>query len=207
MHAARDRAQQLLLPARPASAEELDLLNRLDRIFTEHPVYGSRRLQVALLREGISVGRRRIRRLMRKLGLSAIRPKRQHQQAASRAQDLSLPAARQDDRSAEPGVVGGHHVHSDASGVSVSGCDHRLVDTAGSVVASVEHPDGGVLRRGPRRSSCPIRPSLASSIPIRGRSSPAKRSPGCCWIMGSRSAWMDAVVATTTSSSSACGGR
>ena len=54
---------------RPASAEELDLLNRLDRIFTEHPVYGSRRLQVALWREGISVGRRRIRRLMRKLGL------------------------------------------------------------------------------------------------------------------------------------------
>ena len=44
----------------PTSAEELDLLNRLDQIFTEHPVYGSRRLQVALLREGISVGRRRI---------------------------------------------------------------------------------------------------------------------------------------------------
>ena len=61
---------------RPTSAEELDLLNRLDRIFTGHPVYGSRRLQVALLREGISVGRRRIRRLMRKLGLSAVRPKR-----------------------------------------------------------------------------------------------------------------------------------
>jgi putative transposase len=61
---------------RPPSAVEVDLLNRLDRIFTEHPVYGSRRLQVALLREGISVGRRRIRRLMRKLGLCAIRPKR-----------------------------------------------------------------------------------------------------------------------------------
>jgi putative transposase len=61
---------------RPVSAEEPDLLNRLDRIFTEHPVYGSRRLQVALARKGISVGRRRIRRLMRKLGLCAIRPKR-----------------------------------------------------------------------------------------------------------------------------------
>jgi putative transposase len=61
---------------RPSSAADLDLLNRLDRIFTEHPVYGSRRLQVMLLREGISVGRRRIRRLMRKLGLAAVRPKR-----------------------------------------------------------------------------------------------------------------------------------
>ena len=59
---------------RPVSAEELDLLNRLDRIFTEHPVYGNRRLQVALAREGISVGRRRIRRLMRKLGLERFHP-------------------------------------------------------------------------------------------------------------------------------------
>src|SRR3989440_6188321 len=61
---------------RPESAEELKLLKRLDRIFTDHPVYGSRRLQVALLREGIPIGRRRVRRLMRKLGLWAVRPKR-----------------------------------------------------------------------------------------------------------------------------------
>ncbi|MGC8537337.1 MAG: IS3 family transposase, partial [Rhizomicrobium sp.] len=60
---------------RAESAEELDLLTRLDRIFTDHPVYGSRRLQVALGREGIAVGRRRIRRLMKKLGLCAVRPK------------------------------------------------------------------------------------------------------------------------------------
>src|SRR5205085_6081674 len=61
---------------RPESAEELELLKRLDRIFTDSPIYGSRRLQVALLREGIAVGRRRVRRLMRKLGLWAVRPKR-----------------------------------------------------------------------------------------------------------------------------------
>src|SRR5260370_1770523 len=61
---------------RPETAEELELLKRLDRIFTDHPVYGSRRLQVALLREGILGGRRRVRRLMRKLGLWAVRPKR-----------------------------------------------------------------------------------------------------------------------------------
>jgi putative transposase len=37
---------------RPEAAEALDLLKRLDRIFINHPVYGSRRLQVALLRDG-----------------------------------------------------------------------------------------------------------------------------------------------------------
>ena len=31
---------------RPEAAEELELLKRLNRIFTAHPVYGSRRLQV-----------------------------------------------------------------------------------------------------------------------------------------------------------------
>ena len=59
----------------PDSTEELDLLKRLDELFTENPVYGSRRMQVMLLREGVQVGRRRIRRLMRKLGLWAITPK------------------------------------------------------------------------------------------------------------------------------------
>jgi hypothetical protein len=39
---------------RPEAAEKLDILKGLDRIFTSDPVYGSRRLQVALLREGIS---------------------------------------------------------------------------------------------------------------------------------------------------------
>ena len=49
---------------KPESAEELDLLKRLDEIFTEHPIYGSRRLQVMLKRDGIAVGRRRIRNLI-----------------------------------------------------------------------------------------------------------------------------------------------
>jgi putative transposase len=66
---------------RPESAEELEPLTsqaaRPDfHLFTDHPIYGSRRLQVALLRERIQVGRRRVRRLMRKLGLWAVRPKR-----------------------------------------------------------------------------------------------------------------------------------
>ncbi len=60
---------------RPESKQELDLLKRLDELFTENPMYGSRRLQQMLKREAILVGRRRIRRLMRKLGLWAVGPK------------------------------------------------------------------------------------------------------------------------------------
>ena len=60
---------------KPESQEELELLKRLDECFTEHPIYGSRRLQQMLKRDGLLVGRRRIRRLMKKLGLWAITPK------------------------------------------------------------------------------------------------------------------------------------
>ncbi len=60
---------------KPESNEELDLLKRLDELFTENPMYGSRRLQAMLKREGVLVGRRRIRRLMKKLGLWAVTPK------------------------------------------------------------------------------------------------------------------------------------
>lgn len=39
---------------RPAgdSEEELELMRPIDRHFTEHPVFGSRRIQVALAHEG-----------------------------------------------------------------------------------------------------------------------------------------------------------
>ena len=45
---------------RPESQDELDLLKRLDELFMENPMYGSRRLQQMLTREGVLVGRRRI---------------------------------------------------------------------------------------------------------------------------------------------------
>lgn len=58
------------------SAQELALMRRIDRLFTDHPMYGSRRMQVMLGREGTSVGRRRIQRLMRRLGLWAVGSRR-----------------------------------------------------------------------------------------------------------------------------------
>src|SRR6185369_4902077 len=140
---------------RPESAEELDLLKRLDRIFTNDPVYGSRRLQVALLREGISIGRRRVRRLMRKLGLWAVRPKRntskrhpEHKVYPYLLRSKTIDQPNQSLPSRKRGVGSRHNVHPDASGISVPDRDHRLGDPAGAVLAAVEHAHGGVLRRG-----------------------------------------------------------
>ena len=57
---------------RGASAEDLALMRRLDELYLEHPFYGSRQMVRHLRREGTAVGRHRVRRLMRVMGLEAL---------------------------------------------------------------------------------------------------------------------------------------
>ncbi len=56
----------------PESAEDLALKALIDRIFTDAPYYGSRKMAEMLRREGHSVNRKRVQRLMREMGLEAI---------------------------------------------------------------------------------------------------------------------------------------
>ena len=57
---------------RGESPENLALMRRIDELFLQCPFYGSRQMLLQLRREGLSVGRHRIRRLMRLMGLEAI---------------------------------------------------------------------------------------------------------------------------------------
>ena len=50
-------------------------MGRINAIYTDHPFYGSRKLTVVLRREGYQVNRKRVRRLMRAMGLVSIAPK------------------------------------------------------------------------------------------------------------------------------------
>ena len=54
------------------SAETLALMRRIDELYLDYPFYGSRQMARHLGREGVTVGRHRVRRLMRLLGLEAI---------------------------------------------------------------------------------------------------------------------------------------
>jgi putative transposase len=62
---------------RPAEtpAEDLRLMRLLDEQYTTCPFYGSRRMTAWLLRQGEEVNRKRVRRLLRIMGLEAIYPK------------------------------------------------------------------------------------------------------------------------------------
>jgi putative transposase len=54
--------------------EELTLLRLIDEEYTRHPFYGNRRLALYLRKLGYVVNRKRMRRLMKKLGLVALVP-------------------------------------------------------------------------------------------------------------------------------------
>ena len=57
---------------RGESPENLALMRRIDGLFLKYPFYGSRQMTRQLHREDIFVGRHRVRRLMRLMGLEAI---------------------------------------------------------------------------------------------------------------------------------------
>lgn len=63
---------QFYYTPRGESAENLALMRRIDELFLCYPFYGSRQMVRHLFREGIAVGRHRVRRLMRRMGLEAI---------------------------------------------------------------------------------------------------------------------------------------
>src|SRR5207237_45056 len=101
MHAAGDCAQQLLLPAaagicggtRASEAARPDF-HRLSSL-RQPPAPGG-----AVARGGAQT-------------------EAEYQQAASRAQGLSVPSARQDDRPGEPSVGSRHNLYPDAAGIFV----------------------------------------------------------------------------------------
>lgn len=57
---------------RGESPENLALMRRIDALFLEYPFYGSRQMARALQRDGLRVGRHRVRRLMRLMGLRTV---------------------------------------------------------------------------------------------------------------------------------------
>jgi putative transposase len=54
------------------SKANLDLMRQIDELFTEDPTRGTRRISAALRKRGVNIGRGKVRRLMDRMGLSAI---------------------------------------------------------------------------------------------------------------------------------------
>jgi putative transposase len=59
----------------PETEQNLKLMGMIDRQFTDTPFYGVRRMTAWLKTQGEVINPKRVRRLMRKMGLEAIYPK------------------------------------------------------------------------------------------------------------------------------------
>ena len=80
--------------------ERKALVRRIDELFLKYPFYGSRQMVHQLRREGVVVGRHRVRRLMRLMGLQAIyqaprisKPHPEHRISPYRLRGLSIERA------------------------------------------------------------------------------------------------------------------
>jgi putative transposase len=62
-------------PKPPANDNELVLMRRIDEFFMAWPFLGSRRMTAMLRAEGRPVNRKRVQRLMRRMGIAALGPK------------------------------------------------------------------------------------------------------------------------------------
>ncbi len=60
---------------RPANDDDLLTMRLIDELFTAWPFLGSRRIAFMLREKGYSINRKRVQRLMRKMGIAALGPK------------------------------------------------------------------------------------------------------------------------------------
>jgi len=57
------------------SQEDLELMRLIDEEYMRHPFYGSRKIRIYLKRQGYRVNRKRVQRLMRRMGIQSLAPK------------------------------------------------------------------------------------------------------------------------------------
>ena len=65
----------LYRPPAPANDNDLALMRQIDELFTAWPFLGSRRMTAMLRAQGHAINRKRVQRLMRKMGIVALGPK------------------------------------------------------------------------------------------------------------------------------------
>ena len=180
MRSSVDQPVVVLLRAKGESPENLALMRRIDELFMKHPFYGSRQMVRQLRREGVCVGRHRVRRLMRLMGLEAIyqAPRTSMPHPAHRVYPYLLKGMTID----RPNQVwcAGHHLHPVQHGflylVAIMDWATRHVLSwrlSNTMDASfcIEALNDALARYARRRSSTPTRAasSPVSTLPARSR--------------------------------------
>ena len=160
----------------PANDNDLALMRRIDAVFMAWPFLGSRRIAALLRAEGGVVNRKRVRRLVRRLGIAALGPKPRTTRPApghkifpcllrepvvDRPNQVwaKLAEGFADEVGGRASGGGGYHLHPGRARLSLPGRGHGLDEPGGAGVAPVEHHGRLVLRLGAGGGAGPVRPA------------------------------------------------
>ena len=190
---------------RPVPDADLAIMRRLDRLHLEFPFAGSRMLRGLLALQGVKIGRRHVKTLMRRMGIEALyrRPRTTKPEPGHKIYPYLLRGM-EITRPNQVWAMDITYIPMERGFVYLA----VVLDWASrrvSVMAAVDHDGSGLLRRDFWRMPWPVTASRKSSTPIRARSSPARPSPACSPEMGSPSAWTARALGATTCSSNGCG--
>ena len=188
------------------SPEELVVMRKIDELFLSHPFLGARRIALMLGQEGFRVNRKRVKRLMRVMGLVALGPKPR----------TSKPAP---GHKIFPYLLKGMKIDRPNQ---VWAADITYIPMGAAFSISWPSWTGPREQCSPSGSPTPWIPRSAlkpwtkrlramvrqrSSTPIRAASSPRRLSPTGSSLRTSAFRWTAAGAISTTSSSNGCGAR
>lgn len=71
--------------------QDVEIMNRIDEVYTNYPFYGSRKMKIALREHDIYISRKKVQRLMRAMGIQAIYPKIKKKTSISHPEHYKFP--------------------------------------------------------------------------------------------------------------------
>ncbi len=173
---------------RQVSAADQNLMRRIDELHPEFPFAGARMLVRLLRRDGYGVGRRRVRTLMKRMGVKALyckpntsRRNPQHKIWPYLLRGMKIERANQ--------VFARHNVHSHGARLRLSDGGSGLGESQGSRTPGCNYAGSDTCRGGARRSIRPLRAArhrehrsgLASSRRPRSPMPYLNAACGCRW--------------------------
>ncbi len=204
---------------RPANDEgDWGLMRRIDALFMAWPFLGSRRMTAMLRGEGLTVNRKRVQRLMRRIGIAALGPKPKttkpapgHRIFPYLLRDLVIDRPNQAwsaDITYIPIGRGFLYLVAVIDWASRAVLAWRLSNTM-DVAFCVDALDEALARFGQPEIFNSERgaPSVRAPARARAASSPARSSPARSRRRGSGFRWMAAAAGSTMCSLNGCGGR
>ena len=163
---------------RPANDNDLEARRRIDALFTARPFFGARRIARTLSEEGFPIDRKRVRRLMRLMGIEALGPKPRTAKPAPEhkiypylLRDLAIERPTRSGRPTSP--------------ISRSAAAFSTWSPSSTGRAGRFSPGGCRTPWTPRsawrrwRRRWPAMANRTSSTPTKAASSPARLSPAC----------------------------